>query len=274
MEEMVDAKKQHKREKIGVIVFIAAIIGIFIAVFAYISISHSLDLTASDIDVQVGQLDGYLSIVFEGSNTSRTSEKQESLLKITPDFFKDSSTSKKVVKDGTKDAFKSSDPNVSIENATIENVEHYYEEKGATTCKIKCDDYNAYNEGEIFERGNWKVGAITIPQEVCNEQFASSIPTQRIKNVQHNIYMLRYVDEADIIVVIAPDQKIIKYLNDINCALCQHVDDNITDQGRSDSTGFTMREPDKLKIGSIVVTPAKMFSGDVYTKIEVNNKEE
>ena len=69
MGENVDIKKQGHRERIGLVVFVLAILGIFAAVFGYITASHSLDLTASGIDENVGQLDGYLTIIFDGDNT-------------------------------------------------------------------------------------------------------------------------------------------------------------------------------------------------------------
>lgn len=148
MDENVDIKKQNHRERIGLVVFVLAILGIFAAVFGYITASHSLDLTASGIDENVGQLDGYLTIIFEGDNTPRPEKTStpERILKRATDFFigDDNKTETQEPK---------TDKNINTEKATTENVRDFYKDKDSTVCKIKCSDYNAYTEGEVFERG-------------------------------------------------------------------------------------------------------------------------
>lgn len=148
MEQKVDIKKQAKREKIGVVVFIVAILAIFAAVFGYITASHSLDLTASDIDSNVGQLDGYLTIIFEGDNTPRAQKTSttEKILKQATEFFTGENQENKTSEPETS-------PNIKTEKATLENVRDFYRGKDSTVCRIKCSDYTAYTEGEVFERG-------------------------------------------------------------------------------------------------------------------------
>ena len=106
--------------------------------------SHSLDVTASSIDSNVGQLDGYLTIIFEGDNTPRktTTNPVDQILKF-GDFFSDDKDTQK----------KEEDKNLKTEKATIYNVREYYVDKSSTVCRIKCSDYSAYTQGEVFERG-------------------------------------------------------------------------------------------------------------------------
>lgn len=147
MDENIDIKKQGHRERIGLVVFVVAILGIFAAVFGYITLSHSLDLTASGIDENVGQLDGYLTITFEGDNTARVEKPSatEQILKQATEFITgdDSKTTTQEPK---------TDKDIKTEKATTENVRDFYRDKGSTVCKIKCSDYSAYTEGEVFER--------------------------------------------------------------------------------------------------------------------------
>ena len=130
------------------VVFVLAILGIFAAVFAYITASHSLDLTASDIDSNVGQLDGYLTIIFDGDNTPRAKKTNDvdNILKQATDFFMGDD-------DQNKTNQQSEDKNIKTEKATTENVRDFYRDKDSTVCKIKCSDYSAYTSGEVFERG-------------------------------------------------------------------------------------------------------------------------
>lgn len=148
MNEHIDIKKQKHRERIGLIVFIVAILGIFAAVFGYITASHSLDLTATDIDANVGQLDGYLTIIFEGDNNPRVEKTNtpEKILKQATEFF---------IGDDSKTTTNEPqiDKDIKTEKATTENVRDFYKGKDSTVCKIKCSDYAAYTSGEVFERG-------------------------------------------------------------------------------------------------------------------------
>ena len=148
MTEKINENRQLHRERVGLVVFVLAILGIFAAVFGYLTASHSLDLTASGIDENVGQLDGYLTIIFDGDNTPRPEKTStpERILKQATEFFtgEDNKTETQEPK---------TDKNINTEKATTENVRDFYKDKDSTVCKIKCSDYNAYTEGEVFERG-------------------------------------------------------------------------------------------------------------------------
>ena len=145
MDYSIDEKKQKRREKIGLLVFCAALVAIFFVVFFYVYLGHSFDLAASEIDDNVGQLDGYLTIVVEGDNvalpkkpdiTQRVLQKAGDLLRVQDSSSNDSQISQDTIP------------------ATVNNVSEIYKEKSSTLCKIKPSDYTAYSQGEIFERNN------------------------------------------------------------------------------------------------------------------------
>ena len=93
-------------------------------VVIYMFLGHNLDLAASSIDNQVGQLNGYLTIVFDGDNNSR--ENNEENLTVT------------------------FDKNENLCDATIENVSQYYEQKDSVICKLNCCDSSIYKDGKIY----------------------------------------------------------------------------------------------------------------------------
>lgn len=265
----IDIKQQKHREQIGLIVFVLAIFGIFAAVFGYISASHSLDLAASGIDENVGQLDGYLTIIFEGDNNPRAEKKSttEKILKQATEFF---------IGDDNKTTTNEPQPDKDIktEKATTENVRDFYKSKDSTVCKIKCSDYYAYTSGEVFERGYWKIGVLSVTPEILSSQIASTIPTQSFKEIQERIYKLRYEDEVDIVVVLSPDQKITKYINKVDCVICKTVSDDVPDEGKTVNDLFVMRVPNLGIIGTVLSSPAKMLQGHVYSKVEIPKEDE
>ena len=228
-----------------------------------------MDLTASDIDSNVGQLDGYLTIIFEGDNTPRVKKTSDvdNILKQATDFFIGEDSQNKTNQPPE-------DKNIKTEKATTENVRDFYRDKDSTVCKIKCSDYSAYTSGEVFERGLWKIGVLSVTSEVLNEAIASTVPTTNMKLAQENIYKLRYENEVDLIVVIAPDQKVIKYLDKIDCAICKTVEESTPDIGKVVNSIFVMRDPDAGAIGAVLSSPAKMLSGNVYTKVEIKQEED
>lgn len=141
-------------------------------------------------------------------------------------------------------------------------------------CAIKCSDYDAYTQGEVFERGYWKIGVLSITPEILNEAVRSNIPTTNIKRIQENIYKLRYENEVDLVIVICPDQKISKYIDKIDCLICKTVTNDVPDNGKVVDDVFVMRDPNAGSIGTILSSPAKMLSGRVYTKVEIIEDEE
>lgn len=118
------------------------------------------------------------------------------------------------------------------------------------------------------------MGVLSITPEILSEAIASSVPTANMKAIQEKIYKLRYEDEVDIVVVIAPDQKVTKYLDKIDCAICKTVTEDISDNGKTENNVFIMRVPDQSLIGAVLSSPAKMLSGHVYSKVEIPVEEE
>lgn len=228
--------------------------------------SHSLDVTASSIDSNVGQLDGYLTIIFEGDNTPRKATTKPKDHILTNEF----------VFPGTEptDDKSNKDSKLKTEKATLENVRNYYLDMSSTVCRIKVNDYSAYTHGEVFERGLWKIGVISVTSELLNEAVASNVPTKSMKAVQENIYKLRYEDEVDLVFVVAPDQKITKYLDKVDCAICKTVSDDVSDSGKTDGSIYVMRVPDAGYIGTVLSTPAKMLAGNIYNKVEIKPEED
>lgn len=95
-----------------------------------------------------------------------------------------------------------------------------------------------------------------------------------MKAIQERIYKLRYEDEVDLVVVVAPDQKITKYLDKVDCAICKTVTDEVPDNGSTDNGMFIMRVPDLSLIGTVLSSPAKMLSGQVYSKVEIPQEDQ
>lgn len=155
MDYQVNEIQQKKRERIGLVVFVLSILAIFFAVFSYLTAGHSFDLTAQDIDSNVGQMDGYITLVFEGNNAPlpRQEQIQDKILRKASDFLGIQSVADSDLSSSSSESqISAEDDSINTEPATIINVSRFYREKFSTVTTIKPDAYNAYLQGEIFER--------------------------------------------------------------------------------------------------------------------------
>lgn len=110
--------------------------------------------------------------------------------------------------------------------------------------------------------------------EILSAQIVSTIPTQAFKAIQERIYKLRYEDEVDIVVVLSPDQKITKYLDKVDCAICMTVTEDVPDEGKTIDSIFVMRVPNTGIIGTVLSSPAKMLQGHIYSKVEIPKEDD
>lgn len=203
--------------------------------------SHSFDVTAGSIDNTVGTLDGYSAIVFEGSNTPRVKEKShvDRILDKASDLL------------NLKEQENIDDTNTV--QATKDNVNTIFKDKGTAICNFKVDDYSAYSRGQIFERGKWKFGVLSADN--------SSDIQEKIDNLRNN-------NNADIVILISPSDDILKHVEKVDCLIAKNVTSDIPDEGKSINNTFVMRVPDSGKVGAILSSPAKMMQGSVYTKVK------
>lgn len=277
----IDWDKQKKREKIGLVVFVVGIALIFAAVFAYINVGHNLDLAATGIDAHIGQLNGYSTIVFKGDNSKRIIKGEEN---------------------NEEECGENQEP------ANKDNVNYYYRAKGSTVCNIKCSDYSAYEKGEIFQRGNWKIGVISISQNQLNDildskkqQILKENPsllqnkdsssdrydgsehksftskpvktkTPQMLQLQNLVSSLYAENKADLVIVLAPHQDVVDVLDRVDCVIAKNVYDDIPEEGKSLNSTYIMRIPENAKMGAILSSPAKMLSGNVFTYIDCQTK--
>ena len=109
--------------------------------------------------------------------------------------------------------------------------------------------------------------------ETLHAQIQSTVPTQTFKALQERIYKLRYEDEVDLVVVLSPDQKITKYLDKVDCAICKSVTEDVPDEGKTIDSIFVMRVPNTDIIGTVLSSPAKMLQGHIYSKVEIPKAE-
>lgn len=264
MDFEIDQIQQKKRERIGLVVFVLAIIAIFVAVFFYFTAGHSFDRTAQDIDSNVGQMDGYLTLVFEGDNTPHVKQEeiQDKILRKATDFLRIQTSS-------LESQFKALE-SVPTEKASINNVTRFYREKFSTVTSIKTSAYDAYTQGEIFERNNWKFALISVNQNLLDLAISTQGQAPEIKTLQRRINKLRYIDEASLIIVLSPNQKIIDYLDKVDCAICKTVNADIPECGKQCANAYVMRIPETGLIGTITSSPAKMLIGRTYNEVETN----
>ena len=89
--------------------------------------------------------------------------------------------------------------------------------------------------------------------------------------LENKVKLLKNKEDADFVIIVAPHQDILDICDSADCVLCKTVYDDISDQGKYVNSSFVMRVPESGTIGTILSTPAKSLSGDVYKEVEVQN---
>lgn len=105
-----------------------------------------------------------------------------------------------------------------------------------------------------------------------NSETSKSVATKTpsMLDLQRKISNLRKDNDVDVVIVLSPHQDVMDLIERVDCVICKNVYDDIPVTGKTINSVFTMRIPDAGSIGTILTTPAKMYSGHVYTKIEIS----
>lgn len=109
-----------------------------------------------------------------------------------------------------------------------------------------------------------------MPQNILDAAVASDGKIAEIEALQKRIDKLRYVDEASLILVLCPNQKICDYLEKVDCAICGSTNPDVPESGKQCGSVYVMRIPTAGIVGTLTSSPAKMIIGRVYKEVETS----
>lgn len=276
------------REKIALVVFIGLIAVSLCGLFGYLTIGHSWNVAASNIDDATGRMDGYTVIVYEGTvNPEPTGQKAGKELGGSRSAASGAQGSGEADRTGGNVEAKPSEPghsadadgeerdlsgiseqdpvsdpdqlsdsaastDGSLEDGApidIDEVEQSYLDKNATVFVIDSADLELYREGTILKKGGHRFGIFSVS------------PRTTAKTVGAQVEYFQSHD-VDFIVALTPDKRIVEDASGIDIVISTK-DEGLFVMGETIDGTFYVNAPQIGSAGVILISPSNVVSAKV-----------
>lgn len=252
------------REKIALVVFVGLIAASLCGLFGYLTIGHSWNVAASNIDDATGRMDGYTVIVYEGTvapePAAQKADKErgsageaagKDIVSDLPsaaagDSRQNSGSDSGALSDSTAGADGSLDDEAPVD---IDEIEQSYLDKNATVFVIDSENIELYREGTILKKGGHRFGIFSVSPKTT----AKTVNAQVEYFQSHNV---------DFIVALTPDKKIVEDASGIDIVVSTQ-DEGLFVMGETIDGTFYVNAPQIGSVGVILISPSNVVSAKV-----------
>lgn len=204
------------REKAALGFFIVlALAGLGVLLAYIVTVGHSLNVAASNIDDATGNLDEYTAILYKGTAEEHTETA------ISPSAVGDSLSSRELNKRSTQSDTETSSDEVSAEDATnassdeseearpvsVFALQRSYVDKNASVFVVDVENLTQYNERTIVRAGKYTFGVLSIDEVTAQPNYLQKrVDDYRDRNVDivvcvvKDLALLDSFDGVDIVV--------------------------------------------------------------------------
>lgn len=174
--------KKISREKAALGFFaVLALAGLGVLIAYIVTVGHSLNIAASNIDDATGNLDGYTAILYKGT----AEERKETVVDATQvgknlsshTLSKLSSQASAQGSDNEVSATQAANDSADSEEGeksgplTVFGLQCSYIEKGAHVFTLDLQDLASYNRSTVIRSGKFKYGIFSIDQVTAQESY-------------------------------------------------------------------------------------------------------
>lgn len=262
--------QKPSRERIALVFFAAlAALGLC-GLLAYIVAGHSWNVAASTIDETVGEMDGYVVIVYPGTADPEKDGADEepvgaaSASDAAGDGASSASSSSagraasadsKEADDTADEAGRTASKGISLFSSRTEESEEPvdldalkadYEAKGAQVLFLDTEDPSRYEEGSIVKRGGKRIGIVSAGEGVTQLDVSRCLQGFERASV-------------DFTVVITPEEWKVSRLAGIDIVVCTG-DEGIVAMGKTENGTFYVDSPPVGEAGVILISPSNVVS--------------
>ena len=207
----------------------------------YIFVGHNWNVTASNIDDSIGQMEGYTVFLYEGTNPSP--EARERLSDAQP-MLDDESRG-----NATRDWKAHSKEPVSGADAA-----QSYRDKGAVVFTLDATNLAKYADPFVVERADKRVGLFSVLEPFRKTVARSSV-----------VYLNRH--EADYVVAMTNDPKLCEAgLPGIAIIICND-DEGESPNGDYVSSSYCVGVPYVGEVEAIIMSPSGVLSSKTITEL-------
>lgn len=152
---------QAAREKIALVVFLALIAMTLLGGIWYMSVGHTWNVAASNIDDAYGNMDGYTVILYDGVTVPTAKEVENGAVPV-----------------------------------TFQAVDSSYDSKNANVLKLDVVDASSYSDGVIFKCGKKRIGVFSVTSAMTDAALKEKV--DYFKNAQVD-YLVCIASQTDLV---------------------------------------------------------------------------
>lgn len=251
--------KKISREKaaLGFFVFLA-LAGLGVLIAYIVTVGHSLNVAASNIDDATGNLDGYTAVLYKGTAT----EHRETAVNSTElgDTLSSRSLNKRSTQQDTEnssidevsavDTAESASGREDSEQAqpvSLFALQHSYIEKGARVFSLDTEKLTDYNTSTIIRAGNYTYGVLSIDQVTAQENYLK----KRIAEYEEK--------EVDIIICVVSDVSLLESYEGVDIVVSAQ-DEGFNPYGVLVDGVFYNDAALQGQIGLVLVSPSRTIT--------------
>lgn len=244
------------REKIALLIFIVLLAVVAVASVSYFFTSRNFNVAASFVDDQVGSMEDYTVVVYNGTVQSGEEGASDSVGAAA--WMGDGSGSG--VKEGSEAQVEEGNKILDLGSAQEElggkiylsDVNDLYREKGASVLSLDLSRPGCYEEPQVFGVGERKIGVMEVSWYVSARKLEKMASELRAEGASAVICIVRTTallaspSSVDVVIVTGPEK-------------------GLNPDGAFVDGAFVVRTPDKGSIGALVINHANVVSARVIS---------
>lgn len=231
-----------KRTREIVALVLLALLGLIVlaAMGWYIFIGHNWNITASNIDESVGEMDGYTVILYEGQTLPQTERNKIS--------------NSQPLLDEENRGYQKADDNetTSDEPVSMSAAATYYREKGATVFMLRPESPYSYNPPTVLNKNGFWIGIYYA--DGSTPRIQAQIKTSELK-----------ARDVSFVVLIVDDARMLKNPPPAADIIICTSDEELNSHGEYHDGAFCVDSPITGQVQTIIISPSRVLTSKTIT---------
>ena len=237
------------REIVAILLLVLLVIGGFMAMMGYLIVGHGWNVTATNIDDHMGNMDGYSVVVYDGTaKPARDQRDSDGLLYDATPYMMLDEQNRSEYPPGREPVLEAR-KGVSAREAALS-----YMDKGATAFIVRINDFSRYYRPMIVEKNGLRLGMYSIHEGMSAASAAAKALYVRERGAD---FAIALVDNAASIGRVSETADIV---------ICAY-DAGISDLGRIYGNTLIVDSPLATTVGAILIAPSGVVSAKVVESL-------
>ena len=234
--------KKRTREILALLLLAILGIGVAIAMAWYIFVGHNWNVTATNIDDSIGEMEGYTVLVY-GGQTLRETERNRL-----------SDEQPLLVDENRGTSAEKGDDEPPAEPVSVYDVASSYRQKAASVFVLHLEYPDAYVEPVVLSRNGMYIGVFTVDGTMTRSQVKKT--AAQLSN-----------REVDYVVAIVSDARMLDDpVEGVDIVVCT-TDEDLEEPGGYEGSMFCVDSPYVGEVQAVIVSPSGVLSSKTVTDV-------